>query len=81
MTFSFGFIYDNIQYGWYQRRLYRLPYTTDKRNFSLREIKSFRTGVVSCYNIKKKKFTIGRLKTMTVKVDWRVNNISNFNIP
>lgn len=81
MVFSYGFELNGIKYGWHRRHIYRLPYHDGKRFFSLREIKPFRTGTAVCYNIKKVKYTMGRLKTLTTKVQWEVNNISNQDVP
>jgi hypothetical protein len=81
MNFSFGFEFDGIRYGWHKRSLYRLPHEKSGKTFALRKIMAGRIGVTTVYSIGGKKRTIGNLKTITVKVDWSVNNFINQDVP
>lgn len=81
MNFSFGFEINGIKYGWNNRNLYRLPYERNGKAFALRKIIAGRIGVTTVFAIRGKKRTIGNLKTITVPVEWSVNNYSNKDVP
>ena len=65
MEIKHGFIYKDVEYGWYQKKLYRLPFSRGGRNYGLKEIKPMRKGMV--YNIQKDQKTIAQLKIMTIE--------------
>jgi hypothetical protein len=75
MEFKFGFIYNDVKYGWYKKDLYKLPYTKDKRSYSFKIIKPIIIGCTTVYNIQRNKLTINNLKKRTLNVKW---NISTF---
>ena len=70
MIFENGFEYEKIKYGWLGNRLFRLSYTNNGRTFSIREIKPRNIKHTTCYVIRQKSFTRGRLLGFTKKVDW-----------
>lgn len=67
--YKYGFIYKGVTYGWKNKKLYRLPYTKNNRNYALKEIKfyCFRSTLVA--NIQRAKLTINRIKTMTTEIN------------
>ena len=69
LQFLYGFTYKNVQYGWNNKKLYRLPYCKDNRNYSLKEIPFYCFKSTIVYNIQKTKLTINRLKGLTCKID------------
>lgn len=73
--YKYGFYYKEVPYGWKYKKLYKLPYTKNKRSYSLKEIKPlvFKSTIV--YNIQKDKLTLNRLKTITKQIDFKIIKI------
>lgn len=65
MLIKYGFTYEGVEYGWYEKKLYRLPFVREGRNYTLKEIKSMRRGKV--YNIQKVQKTVAQIKQMTIE--------------
>lgn len=65
MKTKYGFTYEGVEYCWYEKKLYRLPFVRGGRNYTLKEIKPMRKGKV--YNIQKVQKTIAQLKQMTIE--------------
>lgn len=75
MEFKYGFEYKDVKYGWKNKKLFRLPYVKNNRSYSLKEIHPIIIGSTFCFNIQRDKLTIGRLKRITVGVNWKVDVI------
>lgn len=76
MCFTKGFIYKEVRYGWKDKKLYRLPFTRNKRNFRLKEIPFYVFKTTIVYNIQRDKMTILKLKERTKNIDWKINIIT-----
>lgn len=75
MCFTKGFIYKEVRYGWKNKKLYRLPFTRNKRSFVLKEIPFYVFKTTIVYNIQRDKMTILKLKERTQEVNWKINLI------
>ena len=63
--YKYGFEYKGVIYGWKNKKLFRLPYTKDKRSYSLKEIPFYCYKSTLVANIKMNKLTLNRIKTLT----------------
>lgn len=76
MCFTKGFIYKEVRYGWKDKKLYRLPFTRNKRSFRLKEIPFYVFKTTIVFNIQRDKMTILKLKERTKNIDWKINIIT-----
>lgn len=76
MCFTKGFIYKEVRYGWKDKKLYRLPFTRNKRSFGLKEIPFYVFKTTIVFNIQRDKMTILKLKERTKNIDWKINIIT-----
>lgn len=81
MCFTKGFVYKEVRYGWKDKKLYRLPFTRNKRSFGLKEIPFYVFKTTIVYNIQRDKITILKLKERTQDVNWKINIITENNTP
>ena len=81
LCFAYGFEYKEVRYVWKDKKLFRLPYTKNKRSYSFKEIPiyCFKTTLIA--NIQKTKLTLNRMKTLTKKVDWSIDVINHSDLP
>ena len=73
MCFTKGFIYKEVMYGWKDKKLFRLPFTRNKRSFGLKEIPFYVFKTTIVFNIQRDKITILKLKERTQDVNWKIN--------
>ena len=64
-----------VRYAWKKKKLYKLPYSKDKRNYSLKKIEPILIGSTLCYNLQRTKVTINKIKKITTEVDWIIEDI------
>lgn len=81
MDFRYGFEIESRKYGWFRRKLYRLPYSKNGTDYAMRQIMPGRIGKTTVYSIAGRKRTIGNLKAITVPVKWKANNFKHRDIP
>lgn len=67
--YKFGFVYKEVTYGWKDKKLYRLPYTKNKRSYGKKEIKFYCFSSTLVANIQRVKLTLNRIKTMTTEIN------------
>ncbi len=67
--YELGFYFKDVPYGWKNKKLFRLPYQKNNRNYSLKEIPfyCFKTTLVA--NIQREKLTKNRLKSLTKNIN------------
>jgi len=53
-TFRYGFEINSMKYGWYKKKLYRLPSNIKLRNHSFKEVKEILIGNKIGYRLMKK---------------------------
>jgi|TARA_R110000782_G_scaffold232440_1_gene318655 hypothetical protein len=73
IEYKYGFEYKGVKYGWKNKKLFRLPFTRNKRTFKLKEIPQYVFKTTCVYNIQRDKITILKLKGRTVEVNWSTN--------
>ena len=73
IEYKYGFEYKNVRYAWKNKKLFRLPYTKNKRSYVLKEIPQYVFKCTVIYNVQRDKLTLNKLKFLTKKVDWRVD--------
>ena len=79
MCFTKGFIYKEVRYGWKNKKLFRLPFTRNKRSFGLKEIPQYCFKTTLVFNIQRNKLTILSLKKRTEDVNWNIEiKIENY---
>jgi hypothetical protein len=81
MQFKYGLIYMGVQYGWHKKQLYRLPFTRNNRSYNLKLINPIVIGSTTCYNLQRNKVTIKRIETLTTKIDWFVEVVTEIPCP
>ena len=79
--YKFGFEYKGVVYGWKDKKLYRLPYTKDKRSYSLKEIPFYCYKSTLVANIQRSKLTINRMKSLTKEINIEINSYICSDIP
>lgn len=73
MYFKYGFTYKGVIFGWYKKKLYKLPYIKDKRSYGLKEIPSYVFKSTVVFNVLREKKTINKLKELTVEINKSIN--------
>lgn len=79
--YKFGFEYKGVVYGWKDKKLYRLPYTKDKRSYSLKEIPFYCYKSTLVANIQRSKLTLNRMKSLTKEINIEINSYICSDIP
>jgi hypothetical protein len=72
--YKYGFEYKGVVYGWKNKKLFRLPYTKDKRSYSLKEIPFYCYKTTLVANIQRTKLTLNRIKNLTKQIDIEINS-------
>jgi hypothetical protein len=82
MKFISGFTFENIPYGWYEKELYRLPYT-NKHNmkFSLKKMGKILIGRKKGYRLSQRSITIDYLEGITEPIDFEFTKVLDSNCP
>lgn len=73
--FKYGFVYKGVTYGWYKKKLYKLPYVKNKRNYVLKEIPSYVFKSTVVFNVCRAKKTINKLEELTEEINKSINII------
>jgi hypothetical protein len=81
LHFTSGFSYKGFNYGWYEKKLYRLPSFSGKYFYSLREVPKINVGKTWGYRIKKDKLSWMQIKSLTKKIDCKIEIINNQHTP
>lgn len=81
LHFKYGFAYKGIIFGWYKKKLYRLPYIKYKRSYQLKEIPSYVFKSTVVFNICREKKTLNKLKFLTEEINKNINVIKEPQCP
>lgn len=81
ILFKYGFTYKGVNYGWKNKKLYRLPYIKSNRNYSFREVPSYVFKTTTVYNVQRTKLTINRLEALTKSIQFTVVTIEDSDCP
>jgi hypothetical protein len=76
--FTLGFKIDNVFFGWSDGLLYQLPYTHEGRYYGLRALrKKINKNGWEYYHVRRKKYSMPKLRAMLQAVDWKVDKPAN----
>jgi len=81
MRFKYGIEDNNLTFGWFEKELYRLPQTINKRFYSLKKLNQINIGNNVGYLINQKRFTIKQLETKTIYINQEVQIIEDKDVP
>jgi hypothetical protein len=62
---QYGIEIDGNLFGWYKKELYKLP--------SFRKLKQQVNNTSKCYYLNREKYSLKRLKDLTVKINYDIN--------
>jgi hypothetical protein len=79
--FKYGFMYKEVQYGWNNKKLYRLPYMKNNKSYGFKEIPFYCFKTTIIYNVQRTKLTINRLKIITTPIDVKIEIIESSDCP
>ena len=68
LDFVYGIEYKGFIYGWNKRELYRLPSESGNRSYRLKKLNTIMVGNQIGYHLKRTKFSIKQLKSMTILI-------------
>jgi hypothetical protein len=69
--YKYGFYYKNFNFGWYKKKLYRLPSESKKNNYPLKQMDIIPVGKKEGYRIVRDKKTIDQLMEMTELINFK----------
>jgi len=73
IKFKYGFIYNEVRFGWHKRVLYRLPFAgKNNMHFGLKKLEPFMLNGILTYRCRRVHLTANRVKELTKEVDWEV---------
>lgn len=79
--YKYGLEYKGVLYGWKDKKLYRLPYTKNKRSYSLKEVAFYCFKSTMVVNLQRDKVTINKLKFLTKEINVEINSYIHSDIP
>ena len=79
--YKYGLEYKGVTYGWKDKKLYKLPYTKNKRSYSLKEVPFYCFNSTLVYNIQRTKLTINKLKFLTKEINIEVKSFVESSCP
>jgi len=79
--FRYGFTYNNLNYGWYNKELYRFPFNKYGKYYSLYKLKLIIIGNNIGYRLSGNKKTLKQLKELTNLINYKYNNFINSDLP
>lgn len=77
VKYKYGFIFNEVLYGWYEKELYRLPQMIGKRYYPLMKCGTHKKG----YYVGRTRKSFAQLKSMTVLIDFQTHEISDKDCP
>lgn len=78
IQFDYGFTYGGIQYGWYKKNLYRLPYyNKSSYRYSLKELIPIYMGVNRGYRLSGIRLALSKLEELTHKISYTYESLSD----
>ena len=82
-NFKYGFEYKGLNFGWKNKKLFRLPSTKHLRSYPLRELPLIKIGKNKGYRVVRDKKTIDQLMEITEVINYKyeVNGIGSKDCP
>ena len=81
LMFKYGFEINQMKYGWFQKKLYRLPSNINSRNYQFKELFEITIGNKTGYRLMRKKYTIEQLEPLTNPINQIIEKFNNDNLP
>ena len=81
LRIKYGFSFDDMNFGWINKELFRLPSKKNKRTFCLKKLDSITIGNKVGYRIGGKRFTLEQLEEMTNFIDVEINKLKDKDCP
>ena len=81
INFEYGLIHKGFEYGWYKKDLYRLPSTSNNKNYGFKKLASITIGNGVGYRLKRDKFTTGQLREKTIIINKKISIIKSDDCP
>ena len=81
IIFKYGLTYKGVEYGWYQKHLYRLPQTIGLRTYPLKKLTLTEVGNHEGYRLSEDRKTIAQLEVLSHPIDFTYNKIENEHTP
>jgi hypothetical protein len=79
--YKYGLEYKGVLYGWKDKKLYRLPYTSNLRSYQLKEVPFYCFKSTLVCNLQRNKLTLNRLKGMTKEINISLDSIVDDDVP
>jgi hypothetical protein len=70
-NFKYGFEYKGFNFGWKDKKLFRLPSEKNLRNYPLKELKLIKIGNKEGYRVVRDKKTINQLMEITETINFK----------
>ena len=81
LKFKFGVTFEGINYGWKDKKLFRLPQYIGNRFMPLKELKLIKVGNKKGYNLNKKKKSLDQLESMSIFINQEIQLIKDKDCP
>lgn len=83
LNFKYGFTYKELNFGWKDKVLYRLPSFTKMKSYPLKKLDLISIGNKKGYRVNRDKKTIKQLMEITEKIDYTycVNGVNSDDCP
>ncbi len=79
--YKYGLEYKGVLYGWKNKKLYKLPYTSKLRSYQLKEIPFYCYKSTLVCNLQRTKVTMNKLKFLTKEVNITIDVFKESNYP
>lgn len=70
LNFKYGFKYKGLNYGWNNKKLFRLPSTKNLKTYPLKELKEIKINNKLGYRVCRDKKTITQLMELTELINY-----------
>lgn len=72
--YKYGLEYKGVLYGWKDKKLYKLPYNSNFRNYKLKEIPFYCYKATLVCNLQRNKVTFNKLKSLTKEINISIDS-------
>ncbi len=80
LRFTAGFTYRGLRFAFYNKELYRLPYTNGQRQYPARILPVIKVGNALGYRCALEKLSGNKITALLKPVDWKITLMTNANI-
>ena len=83
VNYKYGFEYKGFNFGWLNKKLYRLPSTKNLRSYPLKELNEIKINKSKGYRVVRDRKTIKQLMEMTEIINFKytINGKNNNDCP